>query len=135
MAPQIDDTVAHFRRKVAELEQKLNESRAELAEALDQQTATAEVLQVINSSPGDLAPVFDAILEKAHSLCGAAAGALLTFEGAEVCVAAVHVTTPLGEYWSQGSRRPLPPIDEDSPVPRLMRGEPFIHLADATADR
>src|SRR6516165_3820866 len=90
MTATIDDRVAELERANAELQRQLDERTVELTEAHEQQTATAEVLQVINSSPGDLAPVFDAMLEKALQLCGAHLGQLLIYDGESYRVGALR---------------------------------------------
>jgi GAF domain-containing protein len=101
----------------------------ETREALEQQTATAEVLGVINSSPGDLTPVFAAILEKATQLCEAPFGVLRTWDGERFHVAAVQ-GDPEFTQWARGYG-PFAPADPSSPAGRIVSGEEVVRFADA----
>jgi GAF domain-containing protein len=101
----------------------------ETREALEQQTATSEVLGVINSSPGDLLPVFDVMLEKATRLCEAAAGTFWVRNGDDWSAVAV---TGMPEQFVKSAHAYQP--TEGSPVGRITRGEPLVHIADLSAE-
>src|SRR5262249_28013670 len=101
----------------------------ETRDALEQQTATAEILQVINSSPGELSPVFDEMLERATRLCEAAAGTFLMADGEEWHAAAVR-GMPEQFLKAAHAYRPTP----NSPVGRIAGGEELIHLPDLAAE-
>jgi len=133
MSPSPDSTlddpqqiIAHLRRANAELQQRLDERTVERDEALQRETATAEVLQVINSSPGELAPVFEAMLERAVQLCGANAGVLRTFDGVSFPLAAVH-----GESEVVARMKELGPARVGGDLlGSIANGERIVHVPD-----
>src|SRR6516164_638074 len=102
----------------------------ELRESLDQQTATADVLRVISSSPGELKPVFNAMLENAVRLCEAEAGNLYLYDGEAFHAAALHSASQA--YTEVRRRRPvvLRELHPDTPLGRMARTRAVIHTAD-----
>jgi GAF domain-containing protein/HAMP domain-containing protein/anti-sigma regulatory factor (Ser/Thr protein kinase) len=132
LAGDFNRMAADLQKSYANLEKKVEDRTAELKEALDQQTATAEVLGVINSSPGDLAPVFDAMLQNALRLCEADFGLLLVREGNLFRTAALRgVPAALAEFLSGTPREP----GKHTAVGRMLDGEDFVHFEDMTAER
>ena len=105
----------------------------ETQEALEQQTATSEVLQVISSSPGELEPVFRAILENATRICGAKFGVLWRRfdDGTARIFSSLGVPSAFAEFLQRGPHRPGPL----SPLNRVAKTRQRLHIADFRADQ
>src|SRR5438874_2664393 len=122
-----DGTLAGPEQIIDDLRRQLAERTAERDEALAGHAAAAEVLQVINSSPGDLAPVFDAMLEKATRLCEAPFGLMSTYDGQRFHQAASYnVPAPLAAFYASDPVQPGP----ETGLGRIARGADLVHITD-----
>ena len=122
-------------RLLNELSQRttdLTERTADLTEALEQQTATSEVLRVISSSPGDLEPVFQAMLENATRICEAKFGVVFSFDGNEFYFEAQIGTPP--ELAEHNRARPMPQPLPGSHLDRLRQTKRVSYTADYAAE-
>jgi signal transduction histidine kinase len=90
LADQFNDMGSRLQESYADLENKVETRTAELSESLEQQTATSEVLEVISSSPGELKPVFQKMLENATRVCGANFGTMNLWDGERYNIVADH---------------------------------------------
>ena len=106
---------------------ELRERTDDLSEALEQQTATSEVLGVISSSPGALEPIFGTMLQNAIRICDARFGALWLYDGNDFRSAALHnVPADFVEFWRQGPHHPSP----GSGLARIVQTKRTVHIAD-----
>jgi GAF domain-containing protein/anti-sigma regulatory factor (Ser/Thr protein kinase) len=123
--------------KARRRDNRKREPRAELerrlAEALEQQAATSEVLQVISSSPGELAPVFEAMLVNATRICEAKFGVLWLVEGDGFRAVALHGAPP--EFAEERPRNPVIRPGPAHNLARMARTKAIVHIADILADQ
>ena len=122
-------------RLLTELRQRtddLSRRSVDLTEALEQQTATSEVLQVISSSPGDLEPVFATMLENAVRICDASFGNIYRWDGQALHVVAAHKTPPA---FADFRRRAPLSGNPDTLTGRMLATKAVVHIADLKAER
>ena len=110
----------------------LTQRTTELTEALEQQTATSNVLQVISSSPGDLQPVFATMLEKAVRICDATFGHICRWDGEALHIAATHNTPPA---FVEARRRLRIRLGPTGPVGQMITNKKVVHIADLAEER
>ena len=115
----------------ARLLNELRQRTADLSEALEQQTATSEVLSVISSSPGDFEPVFATMLEKAVRICGATFGNVYRWQDDALHLVAAHNTPPA--FVEYRRRSPLQP-DPTVPFGRMVKSKSMVHVADLATE-
>ena len=124
-------TLSNRRSAADDSEPEVAQLKRELHEAVEQQTATSEVLQVVSNSPGALQQVFDIMLEKAARVCDANFGNIYRWDGDALHLAATH-NTP--QAFAEARRRsPLRP-DPNLPLGRVIANKTMIHVADARAE-
>ena len=111
---------------------ELRQRTTDLTKSLDQQTATSEVLRVISSSPGDLKPVFDAILENATRICQASFGALHLAEGNVYRNAATYNVPPA--YAEARQREPMVSMSGNTALARVAKTKSAVQIADVAID-
>jgi len=126
------NSLSELKKQLEARSRELAEVRGHLSEALEQQTATAEVLRVISSSPGNLQTVFETILANATPLCEAKFGNLYLYEGGGLRTVASHNVPPaFAEARRRGLLRPAP----GSPLGEVLRTKQTVHTADVAALR
>jgi GAF domain-containing protein len=125
------DACAELEKLLEARTRELAEARDHLAEALEQQSATSHVLRVISSSPGELEPVFNAMLENALRICDAEFGTMLRYDGKLLLLAASVAAPPaLAEF--QRQRGPFLP-QAGGPAHHVLQTKQVYHCADEAA--
>ena len=128
LAEQFNSMAAKLQESYAGLERKVEERTHELSEALEQQTATAEVLRVISSSPTDLQPVMDAVAENAARLCDASDAHIFRIDGDVLDRVAIYGSLPI----AQGHMRQ--PITRSLVTGRAVLERRTVHVDDIAAE-
>jgi GAF domain-containing protein len=118
-----------------DLQEQVTALTAELAEALEQQTATSEVLRVISSSPGALEPVFQSILANATHICAANFGNMYLWDGEVFRLAAAHNTQ--SALIEERARAPVRPLSarEFASFGRMIETRQVVHIPDLSEDQ